>query len=153
MIEILKATAAQWLLALATLLTAPPATSPAEPPGRLARNLATFFGAAPEAWRVRAIEAAALAYGVDAPTVAALCALESGVGLNPRGRVIWCGAMRASPERQPFAAARALRQWRDLCRNPLRALVAWRYGDGCRAPDPSRYAVRATRLAARFARP
>lgn len=151
MFEILKIAAAQWLLALATLLNAPPPAP--EPPSPLARNLAAFFRAEPEAWRVQAIETAAREHGVDAPTLAALCALESGVGLNPRGRRIWCGAMRAAPERQPFAAARALRQWRDRCRHPLRALVAWRWGNGCRAADPTRYAVRATRLAARFALP
>jgi len=151
MFEILTTVAAQWLVALATLLNAP-APVPT-PPSSLARNLRAFFHADPEPWRVRAIEDAAREHGVDAPSLAALCALESGVGLNPRGRVIWCGAMRAAPDRQPFAAARALRQWRDRCRHPLRAIVAWRWGNGCRAADPTRYAVRATRLAARFALP
>lgn len=123
------------------------------PTGALTRNLTEFLRQTPDAWRIRAIRRAAREYDVDAPTLAALCTLESRVGLDPRGQHLWCGAMRASPSRQPYAAARALRQWRDRCRTPAGAIIAWRYGNGCRAPDPNRYAVRIMRLARRYARP
>lgn len=104
-------------------------------------------GLSPDPLATTLILDAARQTGVPPTTLAALCVLESGA--SPARTPLWCGVAGVTVAQQPYVAARALAHWRRVCHTERDAVIAWRYGRGCRAEDPSGYAVRALRLARR----
>jgi hypothetical protein len=118
--------------------------------------LTLFLGRAPPPHTVSYVYDAATDVGVPPELVAALCTLESRMGTDPRA-VSLCGTRvrgryEPDPESSAWLAASSLGHWWATCRTWPRAIVAWRYGRGCAAPDPFGYAARALALAARLRR-
>jgi len=102
---------------------------------------------------VAALARAADAHHVPAPVLAAVCWCESRVGTAPRYASL-CGTRihhaYVNGALSADIAALSLRRRRAECGSWPRALVAYRWGRGCLAADPTGYARRVLRVAQRL---
>ncbi len=106
---------------------------------------------------VASLVRAADTHHVPAPIVAAVSWLESRAGTAPRyaslAGVRINHAYIRSDALSADIAARSLARRRAECGGWLRALVAYRWGRGCSAPDATGYAPRVLALARRLGLP
>jgi hypothetical protein len=104
---------------------------------------------------VSSLTTAAEAHGVPAPILAAVCFAESRINTDARS-VSLCGTRVAhryiNGALSADIAARSLARRHAECGTWPRALVAYRWGLGCGAPDANGYAGRVLRMAQRIER-
>ncbi len=101
-----------------------------------------------------ALATAAAVHRVPAPVLAAVCWAESRAGTAPRYASL-CGVRVRHVYVRPDAlsadiAARSLARRRAECGSWSRAIVAYRWGRGCAADDPTGYARRVLAVARRL---